>query len=46
MTRAELIARIQFALDGHRFGEWTLTEATARIIDLITRNPEAALTRD
>ncbi|WP_454175356.1 hypothetical protein [Gordonia sputi] len=43
MTRAQLIERILFAVDGYRFGEWDLAEATARITRLIVSNPEAVL---
>lgn len=41
MTRMQLIERIMFAVDGFRFGEWSLSEASKRIVDLIEANPEA-----
>lgn len=43
MTRAELVERIMFAVDGYRFGEWSLADAGARILKLIEANPEAAI---
>lgn len=43
MTRAQLIERILFAVDGYRFGEWDLAEAVARITRLIVSNPDAAI---
>jgi ribosomal silencing factor RsfS len=39
VTRAELIERILFAVDGYRFGEWTLIDAGTRIAKLIEQNP-------
>ncbi|WP_268793977.1 hypothetical protein [Mycolicibacterium setense] len=41
MTRAELVERILFAVDGYRFGEWSLIDAGARIGKLIQAHPEA-----
>lgn len=41
MTRAELIERILFAVDGYRFGEWSLADAGARITKLIEQNPSS-----
>lgn len=41
MTRAQLIERIIFAVDGFRFGEWSRGEACGRIVDLIESHPEA-----
>lgn len=41
MTRAQLVERIMFAVDGYRFGEWSLGEADRRIVDLIEAHPEA-----
>ena len=35
MTRQQLIERILFAVDGYRFGEWSLPTAVARITKLI-----------
>ena len=43
LTRPELVERIMFAVDGYRFGEWSLADAGARILKLIEQNPEAAL---
>lgn len=42
MTRPQLVERILFAVDGYRLGEWSLGEATVRIMRLIEQNPEAA----
>ena len=39
VSRAELIERILFAVDGYRLGEWTLAEAGARITKPIVQNP-------
>lgn len=39
MSRAEVIERILFFVDGYRFGEWTLVDAGARIAKLIEQNP-------
>lgn len=41
MTRAQLVERILFTVDGYRFGEWDIAEAGARITRLIEANPEA-----
>jgi hypothetical protein len=41
MTRAELVERIMFSVDGYRFGEWSLIDAGARIGRLIEHNPRA-----
>lgn len=38
MSRAELIERILFAVDGYRFGEWSLIDVGARIAKLIEQN--------
>jgi hypothetical protein len=35
MTREQLIDRILFAVDGYRFGEWSIGDAAARITNLI-----------
>ena len=43
MTRAELVERILFAVDGYRFGEWSLIDAGCRIQKVIATNPEAAV---
>ncbi|MFL0172463.1 hypothetical protein [Mycobacterium sp. SMC-13] len=43
LTRGDLVERIMFAVDGYRFGEWSLADAGARILKLIEQNPEAAL---
>ncbi|UTN91814.1 hypothetical protein SEA_SAMPSON_77 [Gordonia Phage Sampson] len=43
MTRRELLDRILFAVDGYRFGEWTLDEAAARILKLIADAPAEAI---
>jgi hypothetical protein len=42
VTRAELVERLLFAVDGYRFGEWSLPEAGARMTQLIFDNPDAA----
>lgn len=42
MTRQELVERILFAVDGYRLGEWSLSDAGARITKLIEQNPDAA----
>lgn len=39
MTRQQLIERILFAVDGYRFGEWSLIDAGCRIQKLIEQNP-------
>lgn len=38
MTRQQIIERILFAVDGYRFGEWSLADAVARITRLIEAN--------
>jgi hypothetical protein len=43
MTRQQLVERIMFAVDGYRFGEWSLADAGARILRLIHENPQAAI---
>lgn len=43
MDRPQLLERILFAVDGYRFGEWTILDAADRITRLIHDNPEAAL---
>ena len=45
MTRQQLIERILFAVDGYRFSEWPLSDAVARITDVIEANPQAIATR-
>jgi hypothetical protein len=42
MTRSELVERIMFAVDGYRFGEWSIIDAVERITKLIEQNPEAS----
>jgi hypothetical protein len=39
MTRAQLIERILFAVDGYRFGEWSIAAAASRITAVIEQNP-------
>ena len=41
MSRAQLVERILFAVDGYRFGEWSLIDAGCRISKLIEAHPEA-----
>lgn len=42
LTRAQLVERIMFAVDGYRFGEWSMADAVARVTRLIEQNPIAA----
>jgi hypothetical protein len=42
MTRAELVERILWLVDGYRLREWSIVDASARISKLIEQNPAAA----
>lgn len=41
MTRAELVERIMWLVDGYRFGGWSIVETGARIAGLIEANSQA-----